>query len=133
MTEEKITTLDELDVKMKEQKERLQQKQKEEHKTTKMEVFTPWTDKMEIAFRENIEKSQKCWACSWQNFGKLIVMMNHIDVMRENLPLPTVVCGRCGALFIPKWVRAVATQAIDQERKIIKQMQPAEMELPGAN
>ena len=135
MTDEKITTLDELDKKMAEQKARMKEKvQKEQQPPPEQLRHTPWTDKMSDVFKENIEKSQKCSTCNWQNFGQSIVLLNTIFVMKEKLPLPTFICSQCGTLFVPKWARTVANQAIDQENKIMKQMtSPHEMAPSGAD
>jgi hypothetical protein len=125
MTEDKkITSLEELDKKMREQKERMARKKEEAPKQPIVPPETaPFTQKMEQTFRENIQKSIKCMACNYQNFGSLIVMMNFIDVMKEHLPIPTLICGQCGTLFVPKWARRVINQAIAQENKILKQVQ----------
>jgi hypothetical protein len=123
--EKKITSLDELDAKMAEQKERMKEKSEQVQQPPPDQVrHTPWTDKMQDSFRQELVKSQKCMACKNQNFGQYIIILNHIQVMRESLPLPTLVCSRCGTLFIPKWARRIANQAIEQENKIVKQMSP---------
>ncbi|MHA2084583.1 MAG: hypothetical protein ACXABD_12575 [Candidatus Thorarchaeota archaeon] len=41
--------------------------------------------------------------------------------MRERIPLPTLICGQCGTLFVPKWARKVVNKAIAMENKIVKQ------------
>ena len=128
---DKITTLEQLDAKMAEQRARLQEKKQEKVEPPELIEHTPFTDQMTEVFREEVAKSQKCRVCNWQNYGQFIIILNHIQIMRENLPLPTIVCEGCGSLFIPKWARKVANQAIAQENKIIKQMSPSETE-PGA-
>lgn len=127
MTEDKskITTLEELDAKILEQQARTKaEKQKEPsdaEKRAHLEQHLPFTFKMEEAFKEHVKKSIKCLACNWQNFGQLLMMMNYITVMKEQLPIPTIICGKCGVLFVPKWARRIMKQAIEQENKIIKQ------------
>jgi hypothetical protein len=119
----KIKTLEELDKKMAEQKERLKEK-KEETKVQQPppeQFHAPYTTEMHEAFKENVVKSIKCWACGWQNFGQLLVLMNTIEAMRERIPLPTLICGQCGTLFVPKWARKVVNKAIAMENKIVKQ------------
>jgi hypothetical protein len=118
----KITTLDELDQKMREQKERFKEKQESEVKPPDPSQgieHAPFTEEMEATFAENVRKSQKC-QCGWQNYGKYIVLLNFLEVMKETLPVPTIVCTQCGSLFVPKWARRIVNKAIEQENLIIK-------------
>ena len=127
MTEgKKITSLEELDKKMAEQRKRM----REAHKAAPPQGHSPaqpmqgpFGDAMERAFRENINKGIKCGACNWLNHGQKLVIMQTMEVMKEILPIPTIMCGQCGSLFVPKWARRVVRQAIEQENKIIKQVQ----------
>jgi hypothetical protein len=117
----KIKTLEELDAKMAEQKERLDKKKETVQQPPPEQLHVPYTDEMHEAFKENIGKSIKCWSCGWQNFGQLLMLMNSIEAMRERIPLPTLICGQCGTLFVPKWARKVVNKAIAMENKIVKQ------------
>jgi len=119
----KIKTLEELDKKMAEQKQRLDQKKEEDTAQAPPPemMHLPYTEKMHEAFKEHITKSTKCRACGWQNFGQLLMLMNRIEAMREQIPLPTMICGQCGTLFVPKWARKIVNQAIAMENKIVKQ------------
>lgn len=133
MTEDKttkITTLDDLDSKILEQQARLKEEKAKlpdsAAKREEMREHLPFTAAMEDAFKDNIKKSTKCLACNWQNFGKILMMMNYVEVMKESLPVPTLICGQCGGLFVPKWARKVMKQAIEQENRIIKQEVGAE-------
>jgi hypothetical protein len=126
----KITSLEELDKKMLEQKERFQKEQTQNQTQAPDPAqpieHAPFTEEMEQGFKDNMQKSQRC-KCGWQNFGKYIVLLNFLDVMRETLPVPTIVCTQCGSLFVPKWARRIVNKAIDQENKIIKsQMRAAD-------
>jgi len=114
-----IVDLDDLDKKIKEQQDRLVQKPPEEDKV-RVEGQFPWTTKMRDAFEEEILKSEKCRACNWMNAGQKIIIMNRIAVMREELPIITVICRQCGGLFVPKWCRKIMLQAIEEENKILK-------------
>jgi hypothetical protein len=49
------------------------------------------------------------------------VLVLWIEAMRERIPLPTLICGQCGTLFVPKWARKVVNKAIAMENKIVKQ------------
>ncbi len=138
MTEDKTTkiaTLEELDAKILEQKERVKEEAAKqpsvEEKRKEMQEHLPFTFKMEEAFKENIKKSNKCLACNWMNYGQVLMMMNYIEVMKESLPIPTFICGQCGVLFVPKWARRIMKQAIEQENKIIKQETGPQVVSPG--
>lgn len=123
MAEDKsIQTIDELDRKIQEQKQRLGDRidPPQEQPIPDHMRHLPWTKKMEEAFKENIVKGQKCLACNWMNTGQMLAMMNYIEVMRENLPIPTLICRHCGTLFVPKWARKVINQAFEQQNKILK-------------
>lgn len=124
---EKIETLEDIDAKIIEQQERMKEEEQEKKETEgqlteeQVKERLPFTYKMEQIFKENIKKAQKCLACNWQNYGQILLMMNYIEIMGEQLPIPTFICQQCGGLFVPKWARRIMKQAVDQENKIIKQ------------
>jgi hypothetical protein len=140
MTEDKrtkISSLEELDKKMQEQRARMKKKAEEQAQPEQVQApdpqqiyHAPFTEEMEKVFREHISKSIKC-QCGWQNFGNVIVLMNTMDIMKEKLPVPTIICTQCGSLFIPKWVRRVINKAIAAENRIMKQVVGARVESDG--
>jgi hypothetical protein len=113
-----IVSLDDIDKKIKEQQDRLDQQPKVDK--VKIEGQFPWTTKMRDAFESEILKSEKCRACNWMNAGQKVIIMNRIAVMREELPVITIICRQCGSLFVPKWCRKIMLQAIEEENKILK-------------
>jgi len=119
-----VVNLDELDKRIAEQTERLEErKAQEDQRSAQLEAELPWTTKMHESFRENILKSAKCSACNWLNTGQKLVMMNRIQVMREALPVVSIVCKQCGAQFVPKWCRQIMNQAIEKENRLLKERQ----------
>jgi hypothetical protein len=114
-----IVNLEDVDRKIKEQQERLAQKP-EVPDTIEVEGQFPWTTKMRDAFETEILKSEKCRSCNWMNTGQKVIIMNRVTVMREQLPVITVICRQCGSLFVPKWCRKIMLQAIEEENKVLK-------------
>lgn len=119
-----VVDLDDLDKKIKEQQQRLvEQEQQKQAEAPPLEQELPWTAKMQTVFKENIMKSLKCHACNWQNHGQKIIMMQRMSIMRESLPVISVICKNCGTQFVPKWCRKVINQAIETENRIMKERQ----------
>ena len=116
-----IVDLEQLDKKIAEQKTRMKHQPDKPQEPDLSHL--PWTEKMKEAFQSEIQKAIKCMSCNWMNHGQMLIMMNYMDVMKEKLPLPTLVCKQCGSMFLPKYVRRIAMQALEQQNKIIKQSQ----------
>lgn len=114
-----FASLDEIDKRIQEQKERLDTKPEEPTQTPT--TSNPWNDKMREAFETEIQKGEKCRACNWMNTGEKVILVNYINVMRERLPIPSIICRQCGSIFVPKWARKIMMQAIELENKILKQ------------
>jgi hypothetical protein len=127
MSQGPIIDLDDLDKKIAEQRDRLDQQPRQDKRQVVDEgQIPPFTKKMYEAFQEEIGKTDKCHSCNYMNYGNKIIQMSSIQVMNEALPVPTIICGQCGSLFVPKWVRKVLNQAIEAENKIVKARQEPE-------
>ncbi len=118
-----LVDLDELDKKIAEQTQRLEKQEAQQVQQQQLEAEMPWTTKMQQQFKENIMKSVKCGACNWQNTGQKVVMMHRMQIMRESLPVVSIICKNCGSLFVPKWCRTVINQAIEKENRLMKERQ----------
>ena len=117
-----LADLSKLDKMIEEQKQRMEDRpENTQTQTGQMPMGEfPWTMKMKEAFEENIMKSEKCRACNWMNMGQKVVLMNRIQVMRENIPIISIICRQCGTQFVPKWCRKIMLQAIEKENQIMK-------------
>lgn len=113
-----LADMSKLDAMIAKQKERLDERP--EAPPERPTGAFPWTHKMSDAFDEEIMKSEKCRACNWMNSGQKIILVNRITVMRESLPVVSVICRQCGSVFVPKWCRKIMLQAIEEENKIMK-------------
>ena len=74
----------------------------------------PWTTEMVEKFKEEIVSGEKCTICKHYNLPRTspVVYLISLPVKGEKLPLPVLICNKCGGHFTPNWARKIAKRAL---------------------
>ena len=132
-----IMTMEDIDRKMAEQKRRFAERPEQEIKGPvgihSIEDLPPFSKEMVEAFQlwaAGEKYSAKCPSCGWlitTRRGPAPVVLPHsVGIMGEQIPLPTVLCKKCGIMFVPKFALEIVNRAGREATLVLERMELAQ-------